>query len=78
MSGGTAPYSYSWSIAGASGGYLSLGSSSGSSVQATGYYYGSYGGTGSVYLLLTVTDASGLTPYAPARRVLIPYDSTSC
>lgn len=77
VSGGTAPYTYSWSIVGASGGYLSLGSTNGASVQATGYYYGSYGGTGSVYLVLTVTDCFGLTA-SPARRVLIPYSSTSC
>lgn len=77
VSGGTAPYSYSWGIAGASGGYLSLGSYNTASVQATGYYYGSWGGTGSVYLYVTVTDANGLqtTPY---KQVLIPYSSTSC
>jgi hypothetical protein len=78
VSGGTAPYTYAWSIAGASGGYLSLASTTGASVQATGYNYGSYGSTGSVYLLLTVTDANGATAYAPAKRVLIPYSSTSC
>lgn len=78
VSGGTAPYSYSWSIAGASSGYLSLSGASNASVQATGYYYGSWGGTGSVYLLLTVTDANGLVAYAPAKRVLIPYSATSC
>jgi hypothetical protein len=77
VSGGTAPYSYAWGIVGASGGYLSLGSTTGSSVQATGYYYGSYGGTGSVYLYVTVTDANGLTA-SPYKQVLIPYNSTSC
>jgi hypothetical protein len=76
VSGGTAPYSYSWGIAGASGGYLSLGSYNTASVQATGYYYGS-GGTGSVYLYVTVTDANGLQA-SPYKQVLIPSSSTSC
>ena len=78
VSGGTPPYSYSWSIAGASGGYLSLGSYNTASVQATGYYYGPWGGTGSVYLLLTVTDAASQQASAPAKRVSIPYSATSC
>jgi hypothetical protein len=78
VSGGTPPYTYSWGIAGASGGYLSLGSYNTASVQATGYYYGGGSGTGSVYLLLTVTDANSLTAYAPAVRVYIPSSSTSC
>jgi hypothetical protein len=77
VSGGTPPYSYSWSIVGATNGYLSLGSTTSSSVQATGYYYGSWGGTGSVYLILTVTDANSLQA-SPSKQVLIPYSSTSC
>jgi len=77
VSGGTPPFTYSWGIAGASGGYLSLGSYNTASVSATGYYYGSYGGTGSVYLTLTVTDANGLTA-SPYKLVSIPYSSTSC
>jgi hypothetical protein len=77
VSGGTAPYTYSWGIAGASGGYLSLGSYNTASVQATGYNYGSYGSTGSVYLYVTVTDANGLQA-SPYKQVLIPYSSTSC
>ncbi|HEX6036908.1 hypothetical protein [Longimicrobium sp.] len=77
VSGGTAPYTYAWGISGASGGYLSPQSYNTASIQATGYYYGSWGGTGSVYLYVTVTDANGLqaTPY---RQILIPYSSTSC
>ena len=77
VSGGTAPYTYAWGISAASGGYLSLGSYNTASIQATGYYYGTWGGTGSVYLYVTVTDANGLqaTPY---RQILIPYSSTSC
>jgi hypothetical protein len=78
VSGGTAPYTYSWSIAGATGGYLGFnGSTSGSSVSATGHYYGGGSGTGSVYLIVTITDANGLnaTPY---KQVLIPSSSTSC
>lgn len=77
VSGGTPPYSYSWGIAGATGGYLSLNSYSTASVQATGYNYGSWGSTGSVYLYVTVTDANGLTAN-PYKQVLIPYSSTSC
>jgi len=76
-SGGTPPYTYAWGIAGASGGYLSLNSYNTASVQATGYYYGSWGGTGSVYLYVTVTDANGLTAQ-PYRLTSIPYSSTSC
>jgi hypothetical protein len=78
VSGGTAPYTYSWSFVGATNGYLSFnGSTTGSSVSATGYYYGSWGGTGSVYLILNVTDANGLRA-SPSKHVLIPYNSTSC
>lgn len=77
VSGGTAPYSYSWGISGNSGGYLSLGSYNTASVQATGHYYGSWGGTGSVYLTLSVTDANGLTGSA-YKQVLVPYSYTSC
>lgn len=77
VSGGTAPYTYAWGISAASGGYLSPQSYNTASIQATGYYYGSWGGTGTVYLYVTVTDANGLqaTPY---RQILIPYSSTSC
>ena len=78
VSGGTPPYSYSWGIAGASGGYLSLNSYNTASVQATGHYYGGGSGTGTVYLLLTVTDANSLTAYAPARLIYIPSSSSSC
>jgi hypothetical protein len=77
VSGGTAPYTYSWSIVGATGGYLGFnGSTTSSSVSATGHYYGG-GGTGSVYLIVSITDANGLnaTPY---KQVLIPSSSTSC
>jgi hypothetical protein len=77
VSGGTAPYTYSWSIVGATGGYLGLGSTSGSSVSATGHYYGGGSGTGSVYLVVTITDANGLTA-SPYKHVSIPYSSTSC
>jgi hypothetical protein len=77
VSGGTAPYTYSWSIVGATNGYLSLSGTSNASVSATGYYYGPWGGTGSVYLILTVTDANGLTA-SPSKRVNIPYTATSC
>jgi hypothetical protein len=77
VSGGTAPYTYSWGIAGASGGYLSLNAYNTASVQATGYNYGSWGSTGSVYLYVTVTDANSLTS-TPYKQVLIPYSSTSC
>lgn len=76
-SGGTAPYSYQWGIAGSSGGYLSLNSYNTASVQATGHYYGSWGGTGSVYLTLSVTDANGLGGSA-YKLVSIPYSYTSC
>lgn len=77
VSGGTPPYSYSWSIVGATGGYLSLWSTTNASVTATAYYYGSWGGTGYTYLVLTVTDANGLQA-SPYKRVDIPYYSTSC
>jgi hypothetical protein len=78
VSGGTAPYTYSWSFVGATSGYLSFnGSTSGSSVSATGHYTGPWGGTGSVYLILNVTDANGLTA-SPSKRINIPYYATSC
>jgi hypothetical protein len=77
VSGGTAPYSYSWTMVGATNGYLSLSGTSNASVSATGYYYGSWGGTGYAYLVVTVTDANGLTA-SPYKRVDIPYYSTSC
>lgn len=77
VSGGTAPYSYSWGISGNNGGYLSLNAYNTASVQATGHYYGSWGGTGSVYLTLSVSDANGLTGSA-YKLVSIPYSYTSC
>jgi hypothetical protein len=78
VSGGTAPYTYSWSFVGATSGYLSFnGSTSGSSVSVTGHYTGPWSGTGSVYLILNVTDANGLTA-SPSKRVNIPYTATSC
>lgn len=77
VSGGTAPYTYSWTMVGATNGYLSLSGTSNPSVSATGYYYGSWGGTGYAYLVLTVTDANGLQA-SPYKRVDIPYYSTSC
>lgn len=77
VSGGTAPYTYSWTMVGAQGGYLRLTNTSSATVTGTAYNYGSYGSTGSVYLVLTVTDANGLTA-SPYKQVLIPYSSTSC
>jgi hypothetical protein len=77
VSGGTAPYTYSWTMVGAQGGYLSLTNTSSATVTGTAYNYGSYGSTGSVYLVLTVTDANGLTA-SPYKQVSIPYSSTSC
>jgi subtilisin family serine protease len=61
MTGGAAPFTYSWGQSANSGGYLGFtGSTTSSSVSATGNYYGSYGGVGSTYLTLVVTDANGV------------------
>ena len=77
VSGGAAPYTYAWNLAGATGGYLSLTNTSGANQTATAYYYGSYGGTGQANLILTITDANGHQVTA-WKQVSITSSSTYC
>ena len=77
VTGGTAPYTYYWTISGTSGGYISLGSNTGPSVTGTGYYYGSYGSTGSTVLVLQVTDANGVT-VTPYKQITLTSNYGSC